>query len=151
MQFDELGLKAELLGAVRLEGYTVPTPIQAKSIPVILDGRDVLGGAQTGTGKTAAFTLPMLQILSARVRRVRRRGRKPRALVLTPTRELAAQVAESIDTYGRNMRLRSTVIYGGVGIHPQIDALRRGVDIVIATPGRLLDHAGRPTVDLSKD
>ena len=149
MQFDQLGLKAELLGAVRSEGYTVPTPIQAQSIPVILDGRDVLGGAQTGTGKTAAFTLPMLQLLTAGVVSLKK-GRRPRALVLTPTRELAAQVAESIDTYGRNLRLRSTVIYGGVGINPQIDALRRGVDIVIATPGRLLDHAGRPTVDLSK-
>ncbi len=149
MQFDELGLRAELLGAVRLEGYTVPTPIQAKAIPVVLDGRDVLGGAQTGTGKTAAFTLPMLHLLTKGVVSLKK-GRKPRALVLTPTRELAAQVAESVDTYGRNLRLRSTVIYGGVGIHPQIDALRRGVDIVIATPGRLLDHAGRPTVDLSR-
>ena len=149
MQFDELGLKAELLGAVRLEGYTVPTPIQAQSIPVILEGKDVLGGAQTGTGKTAAFTLPMLQILSAGEPGLKK-GRRPRALVLTPTRELAAQIAESVDTYGRNLRLRSTVIYGGVGINPQIEALRRGVDIVIATPGRLLDHAGRPTVDLSR-
>ena len=149
MQFDELGLRAELLGAVRLEGYTTPTPIQSKAIPIVLDGRDVFGGAQTGTGKTAAFTLPMLHILTSGVVSLKK-GRKPRALVLTPTRELAAQVAESVDTYGRNLRLRSTVVYGGVGIHPQIDALRRGVDILIATPGRLLDHAGRPTVDLSK-
>ncbi len=146
MDFKELGLMPELLDAVRKEGYTVPTPIQASAIPVILEGRDVLGGAQTGTGKTAAFTLPMLQILS----QTSERRRPPRALVLTPTRELAAQVAESVDTYGMNLRLRSKVIYGGVGINPQIDALRRGVDILIATPGRLLDHAGRPTVDLSK-
>jgi ATP-dependent RNA helicase RhlE len=116
---------------------------------VILDGRDMLGGAQTGTGKTAAFTLPMLELLS-RSEPGPRKGRRPRALVLTPTRELAAQVAESIDTYGANLRLRSTVVYGGVGINPQIDALRRGIDILIATPGRLLDHAGRPTVNLSR-
>ena len=149
MQFDELGLRAELMGAVRSEGYSVPTPIQAKAIPVVLDGRDVLAGAQTGTGKTAAFTLPMLQLLSYSEEHPKK-GRRPRALVVTPTRELAAQVAESVDTYGANLRLRSAVIYGGVGIHPQIDAIRRGVDILIATPGRLLDHAGRPTVDLSR-
>jgi ATP-dependent RNA helicase RhlE len=149
MNFETLGLKAELLDAVRSEGYTTPTPIQVKAIPAILNGKDVLGGAQTGTGKTAAFTLPMLEILSGSEQGPRK-GRRPRALVLTPTRELAAQVAESIDTYGANLRLRSTVVYGGVGINPQIDAIRRGVDILIATPGRLLDHAGRPTVDLSK-
>ncbi len=150
MHFDELGLRAELLGAVRAEGYTVPTPIQAKAVPVVLERRDVLAGAQTGTGKTAAFALPILELLS-RDRTVKgRKGRYPRALVLTPTRELAAQVAESVDTYGANLRLRSTVVYGGVGINPQIDALRRGIDILIATPGRLLDHAGRPTVNLSR-
>ncbi len=146
MNFETLGLKAELLDAVRSQGYTEPTPIQASAIPVILNGKDVLGGAQTGTGKTAAFTLPMLDLLS----RSDAKPRYPRALVLTPTRELAAQVAESVATYGTNLRLRSTVVYGGVGINPQIDTLRRGVDILIATPGRLLDHAGRPTVDLSK-
>jgi ATP-dependent RNA helicase RhlE len=149
MSFEQLGLRAELLGAVSAQGYTTPTPIQAQAIPVIIEGRDVLAGAQTGTGKTAAFTLPMLQHLS-RSEPGPRKGRRPRALVLTPTRELAAQVAESVDTYGANLRLRSTVVYGGVGINPQIDALRRGVDILIATPGRLLDHAGRPTVNLSR-
>jgi len=146
MKFDELGLRAELLRAVSAEGYTTPTPVQARTIPVVLEGRDVLAGAQTGTGKTAAFTLPMLQLLG----RDAHRARSPRALVLTPTRELAAQVAESVRTYGAHMRLRSTVVFGGVGIHPQIERLRRGVDILVATPGRLLDHASQRTVDLSK-
>ncbi|MBI5184949.1 MAG: DEAD/DEAH box helicase [Nitrospinae bacterium] len=146
MSFDQLGLQAELLSAVAKQGYTSPTPIQAKAIPVILQGRDVMAGAQTGTGKTAAFTLPILQLLSQNAAKERR----PRALVLTPTRELAAQVRESVVTYGKGMRLRSTVIFGGVGINPQIGDLRRGVDIVVATPGRLLDHAGQRTVDLSR-
>lgn len=149
MSFELLGLKAELLSAVQAQGYTVPTPVQAKTIPVILEGRDVLAGAQTGTGKTAAFTLPMLQLLSADGQ-LGPRGRAPRALVLTPTRELAAQVADSVRTYGKNLRLHSAVVFGGVGINPQIDALRRGVDILVATPGRLLDHAGQGTVNLSK-
>ncbi len=149
MSFDELGLKAELLSAVAAEGYTKPTPIQEKSIPLVLEGRDVLAGAQTGTGKTAAFTLPMLQILSQEGASFQK-GRLPRALVLTPTRELAAQVGESVDTYGKNLRLNSTIIYGGVGINPQIASLRRGVDIVVGTPGRLLDHAGQGTLKLSK-
>jgi ATP-dependent RNA helicase RhlE len=146
MSFEELGLRAELLGAISARGYTTPTPIQAQAIPVILNGRDVLGGAQTGTGKTAAFALPILQMLS------RQNGnfRKPRALVLTPTRELAAQVSEFVDTYGKNLNLRSAVVFGGVNINPQITKLRRGVDILVATPGRLLDHAGRRTVDLSR-
>ncbi|MCK4739786.1 MAG: DEAD/DEAH box helicase [Deltaproteobacteria bacterium] len=148
MDFKELGLRAELLDAVRKAGYTTPTPIQAKAIPVVLNNQDVLAGAQTGTGKTAAFTLPMLEILS-RTQSGVKKSRRPRALVLTPTRELAAQVAESVALYGRNLRLNSTVIYGGVGINPQINSLKRGVDIIIATPGRLLDHASRPTVDLS--
>ncbi len=146
MNFNELGLQAELLRAVSAEGYTTPTPVQARTIPVVLKGRDVLAGAQTGTGKTAAFTLPMLQLLDESGDR----GRFPRALVLTPTRELAAQVAESIRTYGRHMPLRSTVVFGGVGINPQIDTLRRGVDVLVATPGRLLDHASQRTVNLSK-
>ncbi len=148
MSFERLGLRAELLAAVTAEGYTTPTPVQSRTIPVILEGRDVLAGAQTGTGKTAAFTLPMLQLLgsSAEVSK----GRLPRALVLTPTRELAAQVHESVRTYGANMRLKSTVVFGGVGINPQIDHLRRGVDILVATPGRLLDHAGQGTVNLSR-
>jgi len=145
MSFEFLGLQAELLSAVADEGYTTPTPVQARTIPVILEGRDVLAGAQTGTGKTAAFTLPILQLLHNR-----EGGRAPRALVLTPTRELAAQVNESVVTYGRHLGLRSTVVFGGVGINPQIDKLRRGVDILVATPGRLLDHAGQRTVDLSK-
>ncbi len=145
MSFERLGLQAELLDAVAAEGYTSPTPIQARAIPVILEGRDVLGGAQTGTGKTAAFALPILQLLNKG-----ERGRLPRALILTPTRELAAQVEESVRTYGRKLPLRSTVIYGGVGINPQIDALRRGVDILVATPGRLLDHAGQGTLNLSR-
>ncbi len=154
MSFDQLGLRAELLEAVALNGYTQPTLIQSKAIPPILDGRDLMGGAQTGTGKTAAFTLPMLQLLASRrgdsPSHGRRSGRVPRALVLTPTRELAAQVAESISTYGNGLDIKSTVVFGGVGIRPQIDRLRRGVDILVATPGRLLDHAGQGTVDLSR-
>jgi ATP-dependent RNA helicase RhlE len=146
MPFEQLGLQTELLSAVVAQGYTSPTPIQSKTIPMILDGRDVLAGAQTGTGKTAAFTLPMLQLLS----REGKRERHPRALVLTPTRELAAQVGESVATYGKNLRLRSTMVFGGVGINPQIEKLRRGVDILVATPGRLLDHASQRTVDLSQ-
>ncbi|MBI5810121.1 MAG: DEAD/DEAH box helicase [Deltaproteobacteria bacterium] len=145
MSFEELGLQAELLNAVAREGYTTPTPIQAKSIPVILAGRDVMGGAQTGTGKTAAFALPILQLLNKG-----EKGRLPRTLVLTPTRELTLQVSESFKTYGKFLPLRSTVVYGGVGIGPQIEALRRGVDILVATPGRLLDHAGQGTLNLSR-
>jgi len=145
MSFDNLGLMAELLRAVAAQGYTRPTPIQAKAIPEILGGRDILAGAQTGTGKTAAFTLPMLQLLSAG----RPVGRHPRALVLTPTRELAAQVDESVRTYGGHLSLRAMAIFGGVGMQPQVDHLRRGVDIVVATPGRLLDHARQHTLDLS--
>jgi len=145
MKFDELGLQAELLRAVSAEGYTTPTPVQARTIPVVLERRDVLAGAQTGTGKTAAFALPILQILNKAGR-----GRFPRALVLTPTRELAAQVADSFRVYGQNLPLRQTVVFGGVGINPQIDKLRRGVDILVATPGRLLDHASQRTVNLSK-
>jgi len=146
MSFEQLGLRAELLRAVSAQGYTIPTPIQAQAIPVILKGRDVLAGAQTGTGKTAAFALPMLQMLSNRGGK----SRRPRALVLTPTRELAVQVSEFVETYGRNLRLRTAVVFGGVGINPQIKQLRQGVDILVATPGRLLDHAGRGTVNLSQ-
>ncbi len=143
--FDSLGLSAELLRAVSEQGYTVPTPIQAQAIPVVLAGRDLLGAAQTGTGKTAGFTLPMLQRLASSPARAQR---AIRALVITPTRELAAQVQQSIHTYGRHLPLRSTVVFGGVGIHPQIAELKRGVDILVATPGRLLDHAQQRTVDL---
>jgi ATP-dependent RNA helicase RhlE len=139
----------ELVRAVADEGYTAPTPVQAQAIPVILAGRDVLAGAQTGTGKTAGFTLPLLQLLSSRANASPSPARHPiRALVLTPTRELAAQVEESIRIYGRHLRLKTTLVYGGVGINPQIDALARGVDILVATPGRLLDHVGQKTVDL---
>ena len=148
MSFDTLGLSAELLRAVADQGYNEPTPVQSQAIPLILQGRDMLAGAQTGTGKTAGFTLPMLQLLSAKPEQ--QQGRRPvRALILTPTRELAAQVAESVDTYGRHLPLTSAVIFGGVKINPQIQKLRRGVDILIATPGRLLDHASQKTVDLS--
>ncbi len=146
MSFEKLGLEAELLRAISAQGYTCATPIQEKAIPVILQGRDVLAGAQTGTGKTAAFTLPLLQLLNSE----KRNGPQPRALVLTPTRELAAQVGASVTTYGKHLALRSTTIFGGVGINPQKDRLRRGVDILVATPGRLLDHAGQGTVDLSR-
>jgi ATP-dependent RNA helicase RhlE len=148
MSFDSLGLSAELLRAVHEQGYNAPTPIQIKAIPLILEGRDIMAGAQTGTGKTAGFTLPLLQLLSSRA--VDSNQRAVRALVLTPTRELAAQVEDSIKTYGRHLPLKSAVIFGGVKINPQIDKLRRGVDVLVATPGRLLDHARQKTVDLSR-
>lgn len=146
MTFDQLGLSADILRAVAEEGYSEPTPIQAKAIPVILEGKDVLAGAQTGTGKTAGFTLPLLHLLSAQDAPAK--ANRPRALVLTPTRELAAQVGESVQTYGKNLALRSAVIFGGVKINPQIAALKKGVDILIATPGRLLDHVGQGTLSL---
>jgi ATP-dependent RNA helicase RhlE len=145
MSFNELGLRAELLSAVEAEGYKVPTPIQRLTIPAILGGHDVMGGAQTGTGKTAAFALPILQLLSER----KREGKRPRTLILTPTRELANQIQDNIEGYGRNLAIRSCTIFGGVGMQPQVERLRRGVDIIVACPGRLLDHAGQRTVDLS--
>ena len=145
MPFAQLGLKAELLHAVSAQGYARTTPIQAQTIPLILQGRDVLAGAQTGTGKTAAFALPLLQRLSDSAKQ----GRHPRALILTPTRELAAQVGESIATYGRFLALRHAVVFGGVGFTPQAERLRRGVDVLVATPGRLLDHVGQHTVNLA--
>jgi ATP-dependent RNA helicase RhlE len=148
MSFNTLGLSAELLRAVTEQGYTEPTPVQTQSIPVILEGRDILAGAQTGTGKTAGFTLPLLQLLN---QQPVLRGKRPvRALVLTPTRELAAQVAESVATYGKYLPLKSTVVFGGVNINPQINKLRQGVDILVATPGRLLDHLQQGTLNLSK-
>jgi ATP-dependent RNA helicase RhlE len=148
MSFNSLGLSADLLRAISEQGYTKPTPIQSKAIPIILEGKDVLGGAQTGTGKTAGFTLPLLQRLS---QNPVTNGRRPvRALVLTPTRELAAQVGASVESYGRHLPLRSAVVFGGVKINPQIAKLKQGVDILVATPGRLLDHAGQRTVDLSQ-
>jgi len=149
MSFESLGLRAELLRAVSEKGYSAPTPIQQQAIPPVLEGRDIMGGAQTGTGKTAGFTLPLLQRLMSSGKPVK--GRRPvRALVLTPTRELAAQVYESVVVYGKHLPLRSTVIYGGVSINPQKQKLIKGVDILVATPGRLLDHVGQRSVDLSK-
>ncbi len=148
MSFESLGLRAELLRAVSEKGYTTPSPIQQQAIPLILEGRDIMGGAQTGTGKTAGFTLPLLQRLMASAGPENSR-RNVRALVLTPTRELAAQVEESVDVYGKYLPLKSTVVFGGVKINPQIQKLRSGVDILVATPGRLLDHVGQKTVDLS--
>lgn len=149
MSFESLGLLAELNRAVSEKGYSSPTPIQKQAIPVILEGRDLMGGAQTGTGKTAGFTLPLLQRLIETD--VPHKGRRPlRALVLTPTRELAAQVAESVRDYGRYLPLRSTVVFGGVSINPQKMKLIKGVDVLIATPGRLLDHVNQRSVDLSK-
>ena len=148
--FTELGLSAELTRAVADEGYTQPTPVQAQAIPLILAGRDVLAGAQTGTGKTAGFTLPLLQRLAQRAAPAAPLQRHHvRALILTPTRELAAQVEESVRTYGKYLKLRSTLVYGGVGINPQIEALRRGVDVLVATPGRLLDHVQQKTANLA--
>ncbi len=148
MSFNTLGLSDDLLRAVTDKGYGEPTPIQIKAIPVILEGKDILAGAQTGTGKTAGFTLPLLQRLNAQPPGTDRRA--IRALILTPTRELAAQVEESVRTYGKYLPLKSTVVFGGVGFNPQADTLRRGVDILVATPGRLLDHVQQKTVDLSK-
>jgi ATP-dependent RNA helicase RhlE len=151
MSFAALGLSEALVRAVADRGYDSPTPIQAKAIPAVLSGGDLLAGAQTGTGKTAGFVLPILQRLSTSApRRAPASGARPiRALILTPTRELAAQVEESVVAYGKHVKLTSTVVFGGVNINPQIDRLRRGVDILVATPGRLLDHAGQRTVDLS--
>jgi ATP-dependent RNA helicase RhlE len=149
MSFESLGLRAELLRAVAEKGYSNPTPIQLQAIPSVLEGRDLMGGAQTGTGKTAGFTLPLLQRLMASEKPGK--GRRPiRALVLTPTRELAAQVHESVVTYGKHLPLKSTVVFGGVSINPQKMKLIKGVDILVATPGRLLDHVGQRSVDLSK-
>ncbi len=145
MLFTDLGLKPELLRGIAEKGYDTPTPIQREAIPAVLSGRDVLANAQTGTGKTAAFVLPILQNLGAP------QPGAPRVLVLTPTRELAAQVAASARDYGRFVnQLRTVVIFGGVSEKPQIDALRRGCDIVVATPGRLLDLAQQRQLDLSK-
>ena len=148
MSFQSLGLMTELLTAVSDKGYKEPSPIQKQAIPIILEGRDLMGGAQTGTGKTAGFTLPLLQRLMETSAPVKGR-RKVRALVLTPTRELAAQVAESVRDYGKHLPLRSAVIFGGVSINPQKQKLIKGVDIVVATPGRLLDHVGQRSIDLS--
>ncbi|MGH8225687.1 MAG: DEAD/DEAH box helicase [Gammaproteobacteria bacterium] len=147
MSFDRFGLSAEILRAVADQGYSTPTPVQLHAIPAVLAGRDLMAGAQTGTGKTAGFALPILHRLSEN-----RIGgaRRIRCLVLTPTRELAAQVEQSFRDYGRHLPLKSTVVFGGVSAVPQINTLRRGVDILVATPGRLLDHVNQRAVDLSQ-
>ncbi len=146
MSFTTLGLGAPLLKAIQEQGYSEPTPIQKQAIPVILSKRDILAGAQTGTGKTAGFTLPLLQMLSDK----KVTDHRVRALILTPTRELAAQVGESVELYGKHLPFKSSIIFGGVNINAQIKQLKNGVDIVIATPGRLLDHVGQKNIDLSK-
>ncbi|MBX9812186.1 MAG: DEAD/DEAH box helicase, partial [Burkholderiales bacterium] len=151
MSFASLKLIPELLRAVADQGYEEPTPIQAKAIPAILERHDIMGCAQTGTGKTAGFTLPLLQLLAPHANSSPSPARHPvRALVLTPTRELAAQVEESVRTYGKYLALRTAVVYGGVDIKPQIQALHAGVDILVATPGRLLDHLQQKSVNLSR-
>ena len=151
MNFQDLGLAEPILRAVREQGYETPTPIQVQAIPAVLQGGDLMAGAQTGTGKTAGFVLPMLQRLSSQSAPRDARGRIAiRCLILTPTRELAAQVEDSVRTYGKHLRLTSMVMFGGVGMQPQIDRLKRGVDILVATPGRLLDHHGQRTLDLSR-
>ncbi len=154
MSFSSLGLSDEIVRAVTEHGYTTPTPIQLQAIPAVLSGGDLLAGAQTGTGKTAGFTLPILQRLSQTTPKMPSGGYAPghhpiRALMLTPTRELAAQVEESVRTYGKYLKLKSMVMFGGVNINPQIQHLRGRVDILVATPGRLLDHVQQKTVDLS--
>ncbi|MBV7459658.1 ATP-dependent RNA helicase RhlE [Acidovorax sp. 93] len=150
MTFDELNLAPAILKAVHETGYETPTPIQAQAIPAVLAGHDLLAGAQTGTGKTAAFTLPMLHRLSQSAAPKNKFGGKGiRALVLTPTRELAAQVEESVREYGKYLDINSTVVFGGVGMNPQIDRVKRGVDILVATPGRLLDLQQQGFLDLS--
>jgi ATP-dependent RNA helicase RhlE len=151
LTFDSLGLSADLVGMVAEEGYTVPTQVQAAAIPHVLAGRDVLAAAQTGTGKTAAFVLPILDRLRGQANTSFSPARHPvRVLILVPTRELAMQVDESVRTYGRTVPLRSTVVFGGVPIEPQTKALRAGVEILVATPGRLLDHVGQKGVNLGQ-
>jgi ATP-dependent RNA helicase RhlE len=149
MAFTSLGLSEALLRAVAEQGYASPTPIQSQAIPAVLGGRDLLAAAQTGTGKTAAFTLPLLQRLTEGAGTSHRPGRSPRALVLVPTRELAAQVSDSVRVYGRHTGIQTAVVFGGVGLQPQVAALRRGIDILIATPGRLLDLVSQRHANLS--
>jgi ATP-dependent RNA helicase RhlE len=148
LNFSELGLAEPILRAITDAGYTSPTPIQVKAIPLVLSGGDLLAGAQTGTGKTAGFTLPILHLLSQKPL-VEKAKSRPRCLILSPTRELAAQIEESVQTYGKYLPLTSTVIFGGVNANPQIARLKKPLDILVATPGRLLDHAGEQHVDLS--
>jgi ATP-dependent RNA helicase RhlE len=151
LTFESLGLSADLLQMVAEEGYTEPTPVQKQAIPLVLAGRDVLAAAQTGTGKTAAFTLPILDRLRGQANTSFSPARHPvRALILVPTRELAMQVDESVHTYGRTVPLRSTVVYGGIPMDPQIKALRAGVEILVATPGRLLDLVGQRVANLGQ-
>ena len=151
MSFANLGLSEDLVRAVAEQGYTTPTPIQTQAIPAVLAGGDLLAGAQTGTGKTAGFVLPILQLLVTRSAPASPTGRKPiRALILAPTRELAAQIEQSVRDYGKYSKQSSTVVFGGVSINPQISHLHRGVDILVATPGRLLDHVQQRTVNLSQ-
>jgi ATP-dependent RNA helicase RhlE len=151
MTFDTLGLSADLLRTVAEEGYTQPTPVQEQAIPLVLAGKDVLAAAQTGTGKTAAFTLPILDRLREHANTSFSPARHPvRALILVPTRELAVQVDESVHTYGRTVPLRSTVVYGGMPMDPQIKALRGGIEILVATPGRLLDLVGQKVANLGQ-
>lgn len=146
VSFKDLGLGQELLGALEAESYTHPTPIQAQAIPPLLDGADLLGIAQTGTGKTAAFVLPILEILSETPTKAK--ARKPQALILAPTRELAIQIGEAVATYGQNLHLRHAVIFGGVGQSPQVQKMVRGVHILVATPGRLLDLINQGHIEL---
>ena len=151
MSFKDLGLAEPLLKAISDVGYDSPTPIQQQAIPAVIQGGDLLAGAQTGTGKTAGFVLPMLHRLMGTPATKDAKGRHPiRALILTPTRELAAQVEESVRVYGKHAKLSSMVMFGGVGMQPQVDRLKRGVDILVATPGRLLDHHQQGTLDLSR-
>jgi len=161
MSFSNLGLSDEIVRATTERGYTTPTPIQMQAIPAVLAGGDLLAGAQTGTGKTAGFTLPILHLLSANSLSANNAqnspnrnapiGRSPiRSLILTPTRELAAQVEESVRAYGKYLKLNSMTVFGGVGMTPQVRQLRSRVDILVATPGRLLDHVQQGTVDLSR-
>ncbi|HET6331226.1 MAG TPA: DEAD/DEAH box helicase, partial [Holophagaceae bacterium] len=151
MSFETLGLCAELLRAIEETGYTEPTPVQAKAIPAVLAGGDLLAGAQTGTGKTAAFMLPILERLKPDLNTSKSPARHPlRVLILTPTRELAAQVEEAGRVYAKHLPLRSSVIFGGVNINPQYKALRDGIDLLVATPGRLLDHVGQKTIHLDQ-
>ena len=149
MKFTDLGLAQEILDAIDLQGYDTPSPIQEKAIPHVLEGKDVMAAAQTGTGKTAGFTLPLLHRLS-NTPKPQGKGNQARALILTPTRELAAQVANSVETYGQNLKIKSTVVFGGVKINPQMQRLRGGVDVLIATPGRLLDLHNQNAIQFDK-
>ncbi|HWB52926.1 MAG TPA: DEAD/DEAH box helicase, partial [Tepidisphaeraceae bacterium] len=149
MLFSDLQLSPPILSAIKSEGYTTATPIQAQAIPHVLAGKDVLGCAQTGTGKTAAFAMPILHRLSSQAQPTGIMTRRPRCLVLCPTRELASQIAASFSAYGKNLKLRHTTIFGGVNQHRQVVALRAGVDIIVATPGRLMDLMNQRHVDLT--